>query len=268
MDSVKSTRAGSYIRTLGMSTLPSKEVSCFYTTTSRMMLFMPLKLIQKRTCYRLTLLGWGGVFALLLLLFWFLFTGIYSFLAPVSAPHRGLLVIEGWIHDDALDQAIVLYKKGHYSKIVCTGVPFELGHYLIKFHSYSELTAQRLYKRGIATNLVLTATGKLEKKDRTYLAALALHHLLIEKGIKEKEIDLITIGPHGRRSRLLFQKALGQHYRVGVTSLPDVSYEPERWYAYSKGVRAVIDESIAYFYAKFLFHPRQKKAELSDEPKK
>jgi uncharacterized SAM-binding protein YcdF (DUF218 family) len=257
MDSVKSTRAGSYIRRGGMSTLPSKEVSCFYTTTSRMMVFMQLKLIKKESRYRLTWQGWLGAFTCLFIVFWLLFTGIYSFLAPTSPPHRGLLIIEGWIHDDALDEAIYFYKKGSYSKIICTGVPIETGNYLLPFHSYSELTARRLYKKGIATNQILIAVGKLEKKDRTYLAAVALKELLKKEAIEEKELHLITTGPHGRRSRLLFQKALGKQYRIGITSLPDASYDPERWYAYSKGVRAVIDETIAYVYAKFLFHPAE-----------
>jgi len=240
-----------------MSTLPSKEVSCFSSAPSFIIGFMQLKFIKKECRYRLTWQGWVTFFISLFLIFGLLFSGIYSFLAPTTPPHRGLLIIEGWIHDDALDEAICLYNKGSYSKIICTGIPIETGNYLLPFHSYSELTAQRLYKKGIETNQILIAVGKLEKKDRTYLAAVALKKLLKKEAIEEKELHLMTTGPHGRRSRLLFQKALGKQYRIGITSLPDASYDPKRWYAYSKGVRAVIDETIAYVYAKFLFHPAE-----------
>jgi len=37
--------------------------------------------------------------------------------------------------------------------------------------------------------------------------------------------------------------------------VPDKDYDPERWWRYSAGVRGVIDESVAYIYAKFFFHP-------------
>ena len=240
-----------------MSTLPSKEVSCFSITTSLNIDFMQLKFVQKKTKYHLTWQGWIAFLIVSLFLFTLLFSGIYSFLAPTAPPYQGLFIIEGWINDNALNKAINLYHNGSYSKIICTGVPIETGNYLLPFHSYSELTANRLYKKGFTTNQILIATSSLKKKDRTYLAAIALKKMLKENKIKEKNLHLITIGPHGRRSRLLFQKALGKEYQIGITSLPDTSYDPKRWYMYSKGVRAVIDETIAYFYAKFLFYPTE-----------
>ena len=73
--------------------------------------------------------------------------------------------------------------------------------------------------------------------------------------IDETNIHLITTGPHGRRSRLLFQKALGKDYHVGITCLEDSGYDPDHWYLYSQGVRKVLGEWIAYTYAKLFFHP-------------
>ena len=73
--------------------------------------------------------------------------------------------------------------------------------------------------------------------------------------INEINLHLVTVGPHGRRSRMLFQKALGKDYRIGVTCLEDSSYNAEDWYKCSEGVRSVLGEFIAYAYAKFFFHP-------------
>lgn len=164
-------------------------------------------------------------------------------------------MIEGWIHDFALDEAVILYRAGNYSKIVCTGVPIETGSYIQAFKSYPEMTAARLHKMGIPDNEVITAIGDVAKKDRTYLSAVALREAFMAYNIDERNLHLITTGPHGRRSRLLFQKALGKDYRIGITCLEDAGYDPDHWYAYSQGVRHVISELIAYTYAKLFFHP-------------
>ena len=202
-----------------------------------------------------TALGWGVLLLLLAAVAVALLAGLYPFLAPDAPPRRGIMVVEGWIGDEALAAAVAAYRAGDYSRIACTGVPIETGSYLLPFHSYSEMTADRLRALGVADDEMIVATGKLARKDRTYLSALALRDALRERNIAETDIHLVTEGPHGRRSRLLFKKALGKRYRVGITCLPDPGYDPAHWYAYSQGVRKVIGELIAYAYAKFLFHP-------------
>ena len=219
------------------------------------MVAMNLALTKERTCRRLTKRGWLVATTLVLAVFIGFLTNLYPFLAPNHPPQKGLLVVEGWIDDQALESALKIYHTGNYSKIICTGVPIETGNCLLPFHSYSEMTAARLQQMGTPTNEIIIATGQLAKKDRTYLSALALRDTLANLGIAETNIHLVTCGPHGRRSRLLFQKALGKKYKVGITCLPDSGYDPTHWYAYSQGVRKVISELIAYTYAKFLFHP-------------
>ncbi len=216
---------------------------------------MNLALTKERTGRRLTGLGWLGAATLLVAVFIGFVANLYPFLSPDAPPHEGLLVVEGWIDDQALESALETYRTGNYSKIICTGMPIETGNCLLPFHSYSEMTADRLRQMGTDPAEILVATGKLARKDRTYLSALALRDALASHGIAERNIHLITCGPHGRRSRLLFQKALGKEYRVGITCLPDPGYDPACWYAYSQGVRKVVGEFIAYTYAKFLFHP-------------
>jgi hypothetical protein len=63
------------------------------------------------------------------------------------------------------------------------------------------------------------------------------------------------MGPHSRRSRLLYQKAFGSRVKVGVFSRPDEEYDSKRWWASSVGFEQVIGEGIAYLYARVLFHP-------------
>jgi uncharacterized SAM-binding protein YcdF (DUF218 family) len=216
---------------------------------------MKLVLIKEHTGKRLTWMGRGLLATLILIILLGLSTQLYSFLAPEKAPHKGLLVVEGWIHDFALDEAIRIYRAGNYSKIICTGVPIETGSYIQAFKSYPEMTTARLLEMGIPKTEIITAISDETQKDRTYLAATVMREYLMAYNIGETNVHLITTGPHGRRSRLLFQRALGKNYNVGVTSLDDTGYDPERWYAYSEGVRNVMSEFIAYLYAKFIFYP-------------
>ncbi len=216
---------------------------------------MKLALLKEHTGRRLTLRGWVLVALLSMAVFTGFTAGLYPFLAPESPPHEGLLVVEGWIHDFALDEAVHIYKTGNYSKIVCTGVPIETGSYIQAFKSYPEMTTARLLELGIDPSEIITAIGDETKKDRTYVAAIALREAFIAHNIEGTNIHLVTTGPHGRRSRLLFQKALGKEYHIGITCLEDSGYDPGRWYAYSEGVRKVIGELIAYTYAKLFFYP-------------
>jgi hypothetical protein len=54
---------------------------------------------------------------------------------------------------------------------------------------------------------------------------------------------------------MLFQKALGKDYNIGITCLDESTYDQEDWYTCSEGVRSVLSELFAYTYAKLFFHP-------------
>jgi uncharacterized SAM-binding protein YcdF (DUF218 family) len=216
---------------------------------------MKLALLKEHTGRRLTFLGWLVTLILIAAVFIGFTASLYPFLAPDAPPHKGLLVVEGWIHDFALDEAVTIYRTGDYSKIICTGVPIETGSYIQAFKSYPEMTRARLLDMGVDPSEIIIAIGEETNKDRTYVAATALREAFMAYNIDETNIHLITTGPHGRRSRLLFQKALGKDYHVGITCLEDSGYDPDHWYIYSQGVRKVIGEWIAYTYAKLFFHP-------------
>jgi hypothetical protein len=93
------------------------------------------------------------------------------------------------------------------------------------------------------------------RQDRTYASALVLKQWLQQHNAMPAEFNLISVGPHARRSRLLFEKAFGPEVRVGVIALENQDYDPQHWWKSSQGFRTVTDEIIAYAYARLLFHP-------------
>ena len=62
------------------------------------------------------------------------------------------------------------------------------------------------------------------------------HHLGIRK------INVITENVHARRTRLLFQEALGPDVAVGVIAVMNPDYDSHRWWRYSQGVKDVVSE--------------------------
>jgi uncharacterized SAM-binding protein YcdF (DUF218 family) len=91
--------------------------------------------------------------------------------------------------------------------------------------------------------------------DRTYVSAMSLRRWFQEHGGLPANVHLVTEGAHARRSRLLFQKALGPEVNVTVTAAPALGYDPHRWWTTSSGVRVVLGETIAYCYVRLFFHP-------------
>ena len=76
-----------------------------------------------------------------------------------------------------------------------------------------------------------------------------------------KAFDLVTLGPHARRSRLLFEEAFEGKVRVGIISIENREYDPVQWWRYSEGVKEVISEGVAYIYASIFFRPNSKSIE-------
>jgi uncharacterized SAM-binding protein YcdF (DUF218 family) len=187
------------------------------------------------------------------LLAWAGLKGSYHFLA-VNDPHPGgILVIEGWAPDYALEAVKDEFKRHPYSKLYVTGGPIEAGAPLSEYNSYAELGAAVLLKIGLPTNSVQAVPAPWVRQDRTYTCAKALRWWLATNGVPATNINLITVGPHSRRSRLLFQKAFGSTTTMGVTAVPPREYDPHEWWRSSPGFRTVTGEQIAYIYVRLFF---------------
>jgi len=175
--------------------------------------------------------------------------------APVTG---GVLVIEGWAPDYALEAAADQLRRDHYDKLFVTGGPLEWGSPLSEYKTTADVSAATLLKLGLSSNSVQAVPGPLVRRDRTYSSAVALKKWFEDHGTIPSKINLLTVGPHARRSRLMFEKAFGKRVMVGVTALPVRDYDPAHWYRSSQGFRVVTGEAMAYGYARLFFRaPKQ-----------
>jgi hypothetical protein len=180
-----------------------------------------------------------------------------SFLAVTDPVAGGALVVEGWAPDYALEEVVAEFRRHHYTRLYVVGVPLERGAPLSAYKTYAELSAATLLKLGLDRDSVQAVPAPAVRQDRTYASALVLKQWWQEHNAVPSEFNLVSLGPHARRSRLLFQEAFGREVRVGIIALEDRDYDPQHWWNSSEGVRTVTDELIAYGYARLLFHPRK-----------
>ncbi|RYD76480.1 MAG: YdcF family protein [Verrucomicrobiaceae bacterium] len=212
-------------------------------------------LVAQRPCWVPTWRGWLVVFLLSLLLFTGIITGVHPFLAVNDPRPGGNLVIEGWAADAAFQQTIAEYERHPYERLISTGGPLEKGAPLIGYETLAEVGAATFRKLRPDLRELYAVPAPKVRQDRTYASAVALKEWLRERGQLPAKINLVSGGPHSRRSRLLFQKAFGADAEIGIIAMEDDTYDAKRWWTSSQGFRIVTSEIIAYLYARFFFWP-------------
>ena len=185
----------------------------------------------------------------------FLF-GIHPFLAITQRVETDTLVVEGWIHDNAILAAAAEFTNRNYSRVYSTGGPVVgSAGYINDFNTAASVGADRLKAAGLASNVVYMVPSQARDRERTYGAAVALRRWFANHGTSVRRINVVTEGVHSRRTRLLFEKAFGPDVEIGVISIPHSDYDAKRWWRYSEGVKEVAIDTVAYIYARFFFWP-------------
>ena len=204
-------------------------------------------------------LSWRGrmiVALTLLLLGALIFEGVYPFLAITHRVNANILVVEGWIHEYGIRAAVKEFQSNHYQRVFTTGGPVEgTGGYINDFMTSASVGADLLRKAGLPDQSLQMVPSRVMDRDRTYGSAVALRNWFRAHDTAVSGINVITENLHARRTRLLFQKALGDKVAVGVIAIPNPDYDAKRWWRYSAGVKDVISETAAYMYARLLFYP-------------
>ncbi len=212
-----------------------------------------LATIRKRC--GLTLLGWGMLSGALVALIILFTLTIYPFLALTRSAQGEVLVVEGWLPDYALEKVPDRFQNGNYQLLVTSGGELWVGSHLSRYKTLARLAAATLTAQGVPAEKIIAAPAPSVKKDRTYAAALEVKKQLTEKGLVPASIDVVSLGPHSRRTWMIYQMVFSPDIQVGIYSIRPRNYNSEQWWSSSAGVRTIIGETIAYLYARFIFNP-------------
>jgi hypothetical protein len=210
---------------------------------------------KRKETWTLTWQGWLLTLAVMSGSLLFVGRQIYPFLAMSAPIHGEILVVEGWMPDSALKQAITLFNAHDYQLIVVTGGPLARGSYLSEYSTYAELAEATLRRLGVKQSQMVSVPAPPARTDRTFASALAVKAWLSQSDLAIHSMDVFSLGPHARRTHLLFQNAIGDQIAVGVIAAAPSAYGADDWWTLSSGVRAIVGEVVAYLYARFIFSP-------------
>jgi hypothetical protein len=181
----------------------------------------------------------------------------------VTEPARGVdgagarvLIVEGWLEDRELDQAVAQFRRGHYERIVTTGGPIDSWIGLpLPWKDYADRAARYLAAHGLADATITAVPAPASAQDRTFLSAVVVREWAARERVRLDAVDLVSVGVHARRSRMMFRAAFGPGVEVGVIAAQPTLHDPQRWWKTSGGAKVVLGESISLVWTACCFWP-------------
>ena len=171
---------------------------------------------------------------------------LYPFLARQAPVRSEILVVEGWMKEGLLDQALAWAESNGVTRIYTTGGPIEAGSRLAEWKTYAELAKGRLDRRGAGKHFDIVAAPAAEvRRGRTRESARALKAMM---GMERGAFTLASKGPHMRRSWRAYQAEFGSDVEVGSLALVPADYGEADWWKRRKGVQDVAGQTLCYLY--------------------
>jgi uncharacterized SAM-binding protein YcdF (DUF218 family) len=206
-----------------------------------------LRLVRRCTIWWPTWFGACSIAVLLLApVAWWINCG-ESYLCLTDRLQPEILVVEGWIGLDGVRAAEAEFEHHGYHYIVATG-DLHTDSWEESHSSLADLTARELIRLGVSQDRIIVAPAKETERHRTYESSIAVRQALLKRRIHPKTLNVFTLGPHARRSHLIFAKIEGPVTRVGVISWIPADYEGVPWWSSSWRAKVLLTESIGYLY--------------------
>jgi hypothetical protein len=177
-----------------------------------------------------------------------------AFSAPIAGP-RGeqatLLVVEGWLEERELNDAAMYARRHGYRRVIASGGPLTS---FSPFASFAERAADRLRER-LPGVLVEAVPAPHTAQDRTYTSAVWVRDWAQQHGVPVATIDVYSLGPHARRTRMLYRLAFGEATQVGVIAGVPHDSDAVHWWTTSEAAKDVLMEAASLTWTQCCFWP-------------
>ena len=215
---------------------------------------MPLpKLTKKQHIHLPTPLGLMLITLIFLTTTIFILKNLANYLAEQQPLNKGILVVEGWLSEQALLTAVEQYQSNPYQQLITTGGLIK-GRQNTAYKTYAESAATFLQNNGINKNNITALVTPESAQNRTFLSAVIVRDWLINKKHRTTEIDVFSGAVHARRTRDLYQMAFPDQYKIGIIAAKPREYTLKQWWQSSAGAKTVITEFVGLIWVKCCFY--------------
>jgi len=212
------------------------------------------KLFKKQYIHLPTPLGLILISLILLSASAFIIKNLANYLAQQQPQHKGILVIEGWVSEQTLRQAINTYQTGAYQQIITTGGLIKNKHQ--KTHkTYADSAAAFLLKNNINKTQITSLPTPESAQNRTFLSAVIVRDWLLQKNSASQTLDVISEGVHARRTLVLYKMAFAKKINIGIIAGRPQEYSLDFWWRTSTGAKTTITEAIGLMWVTCCFYP-------------
>jgi hypothetical protein len=163
-----------------------------------------------------------------------------------------ILVVEGWIPESSLSQAVDEFYRGDYRYLITTGGLINDCTNSVNCKNYAKNAAKILIAYGLDKNLLIVVSARYVVNNRTYNYALALKNWIEISSYNIKAINVYTCGVHARKSYIIYKKVLKPDVNVGIISAKPTNYNSQLWFFSIEGIKWIIRDSVGYLYALLL----------------
>ncbi len=95
----------------------------------------------------------------------------------------------------------------------------------LRFRNNITTTAQyartKLIRLGMDSTMITAVSAERAGINRTLTSALAFRNWLVNRDNELNGINIISLGTHGRRTWMTYNKILDEQYRIGIISIPE-----------------------------------------------
>jgi len=170
------------------------------------------------------------------------------FLSPIDPREGGILVVEGWMGRIGVEAAAVAAVEGNYTTVLAVGS--RTGNGWGGLDNYAKLTAKCLRDAGVLPERIIEVGVPWTQQHRTYASALSALDAVNQRKLDALPLTLFTAGSHGRRSRLVYEKAFRGvvSTRIGVISWREMESQDLPWWKVSSRARDQVAETAAWLH--------------------
>lgn len=191
----------------------------------------------------------GGVLATVGFALW-----VHPFLAVTHRIPADVLVVEGWVPEEVLQEAAREFKTGRYSHVLVSGMQAEAAPAAALEH-HATRAFKRLGELGVPGDQLLLCPSPYSTTHRTANTARGVRQKIVDAGLKPNGINLVSGGPHSRQSWLAYRRILADVSPVGVIAVRKGHYNPSAWWMSRQGLSWVLKD-FAGWLKEFTIGPR------------